>query len=298
MKTEKSEVTQIRNITLVSMFNNLCLTGLKLTVGILGSSQAVIADAIHSLSDIATDLAVIFGVRYWSAPPDNDHPYGHRRIETIISTIIGIALVSVAIGLGMNAIDTLQTPGDRHTTWIAISGPIASVILKEIMYQWTIRVGNRLKSSAVKANAWHQRSDALSSIPALLAVAIATLKPEWAFVDAIGAIIISLFILKVAWDIIWPALTELTDRGASESDLALLKEIAQTVTGVKEVHGLRSRKLGSKIMVDLHVLVDPNISVRAGHDISEKVKEELIANGPDVFDVVVHLEPWDIEQRL
>jgi cation diffusion facilitator family transporter len=298
MKTEKSEVTQIRNITLVSMFNNLCLTGLKLTVGILGSSQAVIADAIHSLSDIATDLAVIFGVRYWSAPPDSDHPYGHRRIETIISTVIGIALVSVAIGLGLNAIETLQTPSIRHTTWIAIAGPIASVILKEIMYQWTIRVGKRLKSTAVQANAWHQRSDALSSIPALLAVVVATVKPEWAFVDAIGAIIISLFILKVAWDIIWPALTELTDRGASESDLSRLKEIAETVAGVKEVHRVRTRKLGSKIMVDLHVLVDPEISVRAGHEISENVKEELINNGPDVFDVVVHLEPWDLDQRL
>ena len=293
MEKINSDVRQIRNITLVSIFVNLSLSILKFVVGHLGSSQAVIADAVHSLSDITTDFAVIFGVRFWSAPPDSDHPYGHRRIETIISTIIGIALVSVAIGLAFNAIETLQNPGIQQTTWIAIFGPIVSVMLKEVMYQWTSRVGKRLKSSAVIANAWHQRSDAMSSIPALIAVAISTVNPAWTFVDQIGALIIALFILKVAWNIIWPAISELADRGASQSDQTLLRQIAEEVGGVREVHGLRTRKLGSRIMVDLHVLVDHYISVRAGHDISVKVKKALIEKGPDVLDVVVHLEPWE-----
>jgi len=288
-----SDARKIRNITLVSMFVNLSLAGLKFVVGFLGSSQAVIADAIHSLSDITTDIAVIFGVRFWTAPPDIDHPYGHRRIETIISIIIGIALVSVAIGLGLNAIETIRKPSVSQTTWIAIIGPIVSVFLKELMYQWTIRLGKELKSSAVMANAWHQRSDALSSIPALIAVAVAAINPAWAFVDQIGALIIALFILKVAWNIIWPAISELADRGAPESERLMLTQIAADVCEVREIHGLRTRKLGSKIMVDLHVLVDQNISVRAGHDISEKVKEALLEKGPDVVDVVVHLEPWD-----
>jgi len=293
MKPKKSikNISQIRKITGIGIIVNIGLAGLKFTVGYLGASQAVIADAFHSISDLFTDFAVIFGVKYWSAPPDENHPYGHRRIETLITVAIGIALALVAFGLGYKALTTIREVHIQQTKWIAILGPSISIIFKEILYRLTVIVGTRVKSSAVIANAWHHRSDALSSLPALLAVAASALNPNWAFVDHIGALIISAFILKVSWNIISPALSELTDRGASIKDKNLIKNIAMRINGVKNVHAIRTRKLGSNLHVDLHILVDPEISVRDGHNISEQVKKELIKNGPQVIDVVVHTEP-------
>ncbi len=285
------DVDQIKRITWIGIFVNFILAGVKFIVGYLGSSQAVMADAVHSLSDMFTDFAVILGVKFWSAPPDEDHPYGHRKIEALITTVIGFALAFVAIGIGYNSVATIPEVHIHHTTWIAIIGPLLSILFKEILFRWTITIGTREKSSAVIANAWHHRSDALSSLPALIAVAVSAVNPDWAFVDHIGATIISIFILKVSWDIIYPSLLELTDGGASFKDCELIKKIAMDVNGVKDVHEIRTRKIGTNLYVDLHILVNPEISVRSGHDISEEVKNELIKKGPEVLDVVVHLEP-------
>jgi len=284
-----SHIAEIRKITVIGIIGNLFLAVIKFLVGFFGNSQAVIADAVHSLSDLSTDFAVLIGVKYWSAPPDENHPYGHHRIEAIVTTIIGIALVFVAIGLVYNALANIRNPYIVQTSWVAIIGPLVSIILKEILYRWTILVGETVKSSAVIANAWHHRSDALSSIPALIAVALSALNPEWAFLDHVGAIIISLFILKISWDIIVPSLLELTDTGASQKEKELIRGISMRVEGVKDAHAIRSRKFSSKIFVDLHILVNPTISVSEGHDIAEAVKEILLKEGPNIVDVVVHL---------
>lgn len=284
---------QIKRITWIGIFVNLFLAGIKFLVGYIGASRAVIADGVHSLSDMSTDFAVIFGVKFWTAPPDEDHPYGHLRIEALITTAIGLTLTAVAIGLGYKALTSLRETQLEQPGWIALIGPLLSMVFKEILYRWTMVVGTHTKSSAVVANAWHHRSDALSSLPALIAVVASAINPEWSFIDHIGALIISVFILKVSWDIITPSLSELTDRGASIKDRELIKKIAMEVDGVKEVHAVRTRKFGSNIHVDLHILVEPEISVRLGHDISEEVKKELIKNGPKILDVVVHLEPYE-----
>ncbi len=285
------ESRQVKRITWIGIFVNLGLAAIKAVVGVLGASQAVIADAVHSLSDTGTDVAILLGVRFWSAPPDENHPYGHMRIETLITTSIGILLAAVGIGIGYNAIDTIRDETIVQTTWIAIVGPLVSIIVKEILYRRTVAIGARIRSNAVIANAWHHRSDALSSIPALIAVAASSIDPEWAFVDKIGALIVSLFILKVAWDITKPALDELTESGVSAENRTQIHAIASSVEKVEEVHKIRTRKVGPNIFVDLHVLVDPNMTVYDGHLISEKVQEKLVAEGPDVVDVVVHLEP-------
>jgi len=290
-ETTADRITRIRRVTWIGLFINALLAGVKFTVGLLGASQAVIADAVHSLSDMATDVSVILGVRYWSAPPDDDHPYGHRKIEAIITVLIGLALLSVALGLGYKALCTIAQPHVRKTTWIALTGPVLSIILKEIMYRWTVIVGRQERSTAVVANAWHHRSDALSSIPAVIAVAASAMNPSWFFVDHIGALIISVFILKVSWDIVWPSFSELADRGASLKDRTRIRKIAMGVDGVRGVHAIRTRKSGESLYVDLHVLVDPEISVRSGHDISERVKEALLNDGPGILDIVAHLEP-------
>lgn len=292
----KQEITadhigQIKKVTWIGLFINVALAVLKFIVGFLGASQAVIADAVHSLSDMVTDFSVILGVRYWSAPPDEDHPYGHRKIEAIITVLIGATLVIVALGLGYKALSSIHEVHIRQTAWIAITGPVLSIILKEILYHWTVIVGTRVKSTAVIANAWHHRSDALSSVPAVIAVAASAMNPDWAFIDHVGALIISVFILKVSWDIMSPSLSELADRGASLKDCSRIEKISMNVDGVRGVHAIRTRKCGESLFVDLHVVVDPEISVREGHNISEDVKEKLLKKGPRILDVVAHLEP-------
>ncbi|MCP4213335.1 MAG: cation transporter [bacterium] len=297
LKKDLEEVRHVRRITWIGIAVNLALAALKGAAGILGGSQAVIADAFHSLSDSTTDVAILLGVKFWSAPPDECHPYGHKRIETLITTSIGFLLAAVAVAISYNALNSVREVHMARVGWIAVTGPLLSIIVKEILYRKTIKVGIEIKSRAVMANAWHHRSDALSSIPALLAVAASVINPKWAFVDSIGALVVSLFILKVAWDITRPALSELTDSGASRQDRKRIHEIAVAVEGVKEAHAIRTRKAGPSIYVDLHILVEPEMTVREGHDISEAVREKLVNEGPEILDVVVHLEPYEREKE-
>ena len=200
-------------------------------------------------------------------------------------------LAGVAVGIGYRALATVRELHVRQPGWVAATGPALSMVLKELLYRWTAAIGRRVKSSAVIANAWHHRSDAMSSVPALLAVVLARWNPEWAFLDHVGALIVALFILKVSWDIVKPSLAELTDRGGTIQEREQIRQIAATVPGVRGLHAIRTRRFGSHLHVDLHVLVDPELSVRAGHDISEDVKHALLEQEPRILDVVVHLEP-------
>jgi len=168
---------------------------------------------------------------------------------------------------------------------------IVSIVCKEALYRWTVRVGRRARSSAVVANAWHHRSDALSSVPAALAVLAARLRPEWLFLDHLGAVVVSVFIFRAGVMVAWPALKELVDVGAPQDELAQIEELALAVDGVKEVHAIRTRIVGGHVHVDLHVLVEGSMSVSAGHAVAERVKQRLLRDGPRLGDVVVHLEP-------
>ncbi|MDP3981460.1 MAG: cation diffusion facilitator family transporter [Chlamydiota bacterium] len=283
----------IKRITWIGLAINILLALLKFLVGIIGKSQAVVADAFHSLSDMTTDFAVLFGIRFWDAPADDEHPYGHRRIQTLITIIIGIVLLFVAIGIGYKSIITLTEKHLAHPGWIALSGPFLSILLKEVLYRWTVKIGTATKSPAVVANAWHHRSDALSSIPVFISVLVSAINPDWVYFDHIGAFIVALFILKVSWDIIKPQLLELTEHAASPRDLNEIKMIVQNIKEVKTFHKIRTRKMGSEILLDLHIEVDPKLTVKEGHDISKKVKNNLIQKGPNIIDVVVHLEPYE-----
>lgn len=282
---------ETRRVTRIGLFVNIGLSALKFVVGFIGHSQAMVADAAHSLSDLVTDFAVLFGIRFWSAPADESHPYGHQRIETIVTTFIGAALFAAGTGIGYHAMATIRDPHIESPGKIALLGALFSIILKEWLYHWTVAVGKRIKSSAVIANAWHHRSDALSSIPALIAIGLAVLNPGLAFVDHVGALIVSLFIIKVSWDIVSPALNDLADRAASTRERDEIRAVAANVPGVLSAHALRTRRAGSSLHVDLHVLVDGRMTVKAGHDISEAVKQAILDKGPHVTDVVVHLEP-------
>ena len=297
MKKQKAKINEIRKITWIGLIINVLLSILKFIVGFLGNSQAVIADAIHSLSDMATDFAVIIGVKYWEPPADDDHPYGHKRIETLITLIIGLVLAYVGYEIIYKAIVTIPKPDPKQATWIATLGPFLSIIAKELLYRWTVNIGKKEKSSALIANAWHHRSDAMSSFPAFISVGIAAISPKFSFVDHIGAIIVSGFIFKVAWDIVKPAFLELTDSGATKKEMDEINLIALDTEGVISTHKTRTRKSGRGFFVDIHIQVDGRLSVKDGHEISEEVKENIISRGPDVIDVVVHLEPFEEDKK-
>ncbi|MDY7011202.1 MAG: cation diffusion facilitator family transporter, partial [Planctomycetota bacterium] len=286
-------VAEVRRVTWVGLAINLVLSALKFAAGVLGSSQVVVADAVHSLSDATTDITLLVGVRFWSKPPDEGHPYGHRRIETVVTIFIAAALAAVGVGLAYRGLATLQEHHASPPTMIAFVAAIVSIVTKEGIYRWTVTVGRRIKSSAVVANAWHHRSDALSSIPAALAVAAAIFVPSWSFLDHVGAVLVSAFILHAAWKIARPALAQMIDAGVSEKVRRNIRAIAIETDGVEAVHAIRTRYLGSGIQVDLHVLVAPSLTVRRGHEISGAVKHRLLASDPDILDVVVHLEPYE-----
>ncbi len=281
----------IRKVTWIGLLINLFLSGMKFAAGIFGSSQAVVADAIHSLTDTSTDIAVIIGSHYWSRPPDDCHPYGHRRIETLITIFIGVILLAVGAGIGWEAIVTLHDKHVKPPGWIAFWPAAASVVCKEILYRWTVAVGRRAKSPALVANAWHHRTDAVSSIPACLAVGGALIFPSWTFLDHVGAAFISILILHASLKIIWAAIKELVDAGAPAEIYEKIKTISYQIDAVRHVHGIRTRYISSSLLIDLHIVVDGTLTVTEGHDIAEKVKSRILARGPDVIDVVVHIEP-------
>jgi cation diffusion facilitator family transporter len=293
--SEAGNIARIKRVTWLGMVINIFLAGLKLALGIFGGSQALVADAVHSLSDMSTDVAVLFGVKFWSAPPDESHPYGHKRIETLITAAIGFFLGLVAIGIGYNALMSIWAGKVSQPSWIALIGALLSIVFKEFVYRWTAAVGRQVKSPAVVANAWHHRTDALSSIPVAIAIAAAAINPAWAFLDYVGAVIVSIFILHTAWGIISSALAELIDQGVPQEEHERLATLTKATPGVISVHAIRTRWMSSALYVDLHVMVNGSMTVEKGHEIAKEVKQNLLTNHPDVMDVVVHLEPSPLD---
>jgi cation diffusion facilitator family transporter len=281
----------VRKVTWVGLWLNLFLAAIKFIAGIYGRSQALVADAIHSLTDLTTDIAVIAGSHYWSRPPDENHPYGHRRLETLVTVFIGVVLIAAGIGIGWKAISALQEKHSAPPGWIAVFAALASIVCKESIYRWTAVTGRRAKSPALVANAWHHRTDALSSIPVLIAVAGARVFPSWSFLDHLGAAVVSIFILHASIKIIWPGLGELIDVGAPTDTCKKIRDIALKNDGVLQVHDIRTRFISSSIQVDLHIVVDGLITVREGHDIADDVKARIMDRIPEVLDVIVHVDP-------
>lgn len=280
-----------RRLSVLALCINATLSLLKIIAGHFGSSQAVAADGVHSLSDCATDIILIIGVKYWSKPPDENHPYGHKRIETIISIVVGLALVAAAVGLGANAVSTFNAPPDSPPTMVAFAAALVSIFVKELLYQHTVKVGKKIKSNALQANAWHQRSDALSSVPVALSVVAVWVFPGFNFIDNVGAILVSMFILHAAWQIVRPNLGQLADESASKETVEQIEFIARGVAGVEDIHALRTRRVGADVFVDLHVLVDKSMTIEQGHTIAGVVKQTLKESNDTIEDVLVHIEP-------
>ena len=290
--TMDSRVSQMRFAGWMGLVVNLALAAAKLSAGLLGHSQAVVADAVHSLSDTVTDIALILGVRYWSAPADERHPHGHRRFETLVTVFIGLMVAAAAVGIGWDAVTSFGRPSHPPSA-IALAAALLSIGVKEALYRWTAKMGRKTGSSALVANAWHHRTDALSSVPVAIAVSIAMIDHRLAVVDQIGAIVVAIFVLHAAIRIIRPALDELVDAGAPRAHRKELERLALEVAGVRAAHALRTRYIGSELAVDVHIEVDAELSVADGFAIASEVKHDLLKRGPDVADVVVQIEPHE-----
>ena len=289
--SSEEQASTVRRITVIGLVTNLALSAGKLLGGVFGNSLAVTVDGVHSLSDCTTDLAILLGVKYWSRPPDACHPYGHKRTETLVTIFIGFALVITAAVMSWNAVESFGEPRSHVPGVIALVAAASSIVIKEVLFRFTRRTGKRIGSSAVLANAWHHRTDALSSIPVTIAVISVRLNPDLIILDSVGALVVAVFIFVAAWRIIAPGISQLVDRAAPQEDTAKISAIAAGVSGVHDVHAVRTRYYGMGILVDLHITVDPEMTVRAGHDIADLVQEKLMASDLGVEDVVVHVEP-------
>ena len=284
----------VRRVTLWGMAVNIVLMAAKFGVGLAVGSQSCVADAVHSLSDFITDLAVLVGVRFWSAPADSGHPHGHQRIEALITLAIGVRLGISAVGMISNAIKTIGVSGEGMSpSWWLLGVALISIFLKEMLYQWTTAVGRACRSSALMANAWHHRSDAVSSIPVAIVAIVGRIWPGIAYIDHVAAVIVASMLLRAAWQIAWPCLKELSDQGVSALEVKEMSRIASSIPGVKEAHKLRTRWFGNGILLDMHVLVDKNLPVEQGHRICEEVASEIKRQMPKVHDVLTHLEPYE-----
>lgn len=283
--------TVVRRVTWAGLAVNILLSFIKIGAGILGQSQAVLADGVHSISDTITDVAVIAGSYYWVKPPDQSHPYGHRRLETVVSIFIGVVILTAGCGIGWKALTSHVLEPHDPPGMIALAAACLSLTVKEILYRWTAGFGTRLKSVALSSNAWHHRLDAISSIPALLAVGGAILVPGWYFLDHIGAVVVAVLIIFSALKIIWAGMNELIDVGAPRETCGKIKEIVCQHPEVQDVHKIRTRYLGNNLQVDLHLVINGDLSVRHGHDIAGEIRHRLIDHGPGIIDVIVHIEP-------
>ncbi len=293
---EGQRYQQIRKVTLIGSAIDLGLAIVKLAAGFFGQSQALIADGVHSLSDLATDFIVLYAARHSSREADESHPYGHGRFETIATVVLGMALMLVASGIVWDAVKRLFHPDELMQPGVlALLVAAVSVVTKEWIYRYTKRVADRLRSQLLAANAWHSRTDAISSV--IVIVGVAGTMAGLPYMDAIAAAAVGLFIAKIGWDLVWCSVRELVDTGLEEAQLNKIREIIRGVDGVQDLHSLRTRRVGADALVDVHILVESHVSVSEGHHIGEVVRIRLLQEHDEVNDVLVHIDPEDDEQN-
>ncbi len=278
-----------RRSTLVSVVVNLVLTTVQVLVGVLAHSQALIADGIHSLSDLVSDFVVLLANRHSRKEADEDHHYGHHRYETAASLVLGGLLLSVGVGMLWSAVLKLGDPElIPQVKPVALYVALVALVSKELLFRYMLAAAERVRSSMLVANAWHARSDAASSLMVSLGI-IGNLM-GYPLLDPVAALIVGFLVTKMGWEFGWDALNDLMDRSVSEDQIEQIREILHETPGVQGVHDLRTRKMGDMIMVDAHLEVDGELSVREGHDIASTARQRVMSQLP-VLDVMTHLDP-------
>lgn len=277
-------------VTIVGIVANLVLVALKIYAGVIGKSQALVADGIHSLSDLLSDFIVLFGLKWGSQAADENHPFGHGRIETLSSMIIGVLLIGAGIGIVFNSVTVLYEHQVAQPTLFTLFIAFVSIAIKEAMYWYTLIAGRKMKSMLIIANAWHHRTDALSSVAVLIGIGGVYLNPNWYLADSLASLFVTYFILRVGGQMVWQALKEVVDTAPDKKVLEQIKSVAQEVDGVLNAHDIHARFSGGQIFSEIHIVVDPEITVRKGHAIADKVEETVIEKVDDLVRVIVHLD--------
>ena len=287
---------KIYRVTLIGFAVNLLLAGIKLAAGILGRSGAMVADAVHSFSDMATDVVVIAFAKISAKPKDEGHDYGHGKYETLATIIISLALAAVGTGILVNSIGAIRVVVDggllpRPGT-VALLAAAVSIVVKEILYRYTVREGRRVSSPSMIANAWHHRSDALSSLGTLAGIGCAYfLGDKWRIADPIAALVVAVFIFKIAFDLIRTGLDELLERSLPEDVEEEILRVVAANPEVREPHNLRTRRIGASIAVEVHVRVDGDMTVRQSHALTEEIERRLRERFGEGTMIAVHVEP-------
>jgi cation diffusion facilitator family transporter len=281
-------------VTIVGGILDLILGLAKLVAGYFAYSQALIADGIHSLSDLATDGMVLYAARHSNVEPDAEHPYGHGRFETIATVGLAVALMLVASGIAYGAVKRLFEPEllPHPGVWALLVAAL-SILSKEWVYHYTMRVARRQRSDMLRANAWHSRTDAFSSV--IVLIGVAGTMAGFSYLDALAAIGVALIIAHIGWSLGWNALKELVDTAVDQRQVESLRECIMDVGGVLGLHLLRTRHAGGQVLVDVHIVIDAGISISEGHHISEMVRSRLLEEFEGVTDVTVHIDPEDDE---
>lgn len=284
-----------RRVTVTGMAVNASLAAAQVLAGVLGHSQALVADGIHTLSDLFTDFLVLFGAKKGAKAADAEHPYGHARIETLTS--LALSLVLIGVGFAIAVSTSLRMTGETAPpapSPVTLVVALIALIAKESLYRYVLRAARRLRSALLETNAWHYRSDAFSSI--IVAVGIAGSLIGFRHLDALAAIGVAAIIGKIGGNLGWGAVRELIDTGLSDAEIARVREVILGTDGVKALHLLRTRQTGGLALIDVHILVDGTISVSEGHQISEAVRQRLMREIEGVTDVMVHIDPEDDER--
>jgi cation diffusion facilitator family transporter len=287
---------EIYKVTLVGSAGNVALLTFKFIAGIMGHSSAMIADAVHSLSDFVTDLVVLVFVNISAKPQDQSHDYGHGKFETIATFLIGLALVAAATGIAISGIqklvawwggETLEAPG-----WIALWAALLSILIKELLYQYTARKGRKLDSQVMIANAWHHRSDALSSIGAAVGIGGAIwLGNRWTVLDPLASIVVGLMLVKVAWGLLKTSVNELTECSLPAETEQEIMQIIQSFADVQEPHNLRTRRIGNRLAIEAQVRMDGQLPLQTVHERATTIEHKLKERFGEKTHVTLHMEP-------
>jgi len=278
-------------VTLIGTASNLILSIIKFAGGIIGHSAAMIADATHSVSDLLTDMIVLIMLKVGQKPKDEDHPYGHGKAETLGTTVVGFIIISVGIGLAYEAWEMIQSGIARIPEPLAAGTALISIFIKEWLFRYTRSVGEKSNNSLLLANAWHHRSDAISSIAALVGIIGAML--GFPALDPIAATMVAFMIMKVGYELTLGGFRDLMDTALDEKDTQSIQVAIDDVSGVLKSHDLRTRKIGGEILMDVHIQVDSDLTVTEGHEVAERVRRKLIKNYPNTQDVLVHVDGYD-----
>ena len=284
-----------RRSTWVSVVVNVVLTTIQIAVGIFAKSQALIADGIHSLSDLVADFVVLWANHHAQKDADEDHPYGHHRFETAASLVLGLLLLGVGLGMVGSAVQKLESPetvAPVHSLALWIAG--LALVGKELLFRYMLAVAKKVKSSMLVANAWHARSDAASSL--VVGIGIAGNLAGYPILDPIAALIVGFMVGKMGWEFGWDALHDLMDRSVDEAEVQAIRQTLLDTPGVIGVHEVRTRKMGDMVVADAHIEVDAQISVEAGHDIAVEARQRVMQRHR-VLNLLTHVDPWHRPDR-